>query len=383
MEEKSKKGAGSFYVPKEAINRLLGTGEKAKWLIPAYLKIAAHTDESGIYSTAGHSSIRRTLRRNKDDSIGFVEQLTKMKLVYTTKQWTKKTGETFPDDVPEKRKVRHVLNDFGEDVQEMVWFGRGLVDGMGEFNNPLRMLADCGAPASRLLLYLHQEYDPLNFHACNPLTTIYHKYAPANGQVATNYIIKGWQPHGEYMQGRILSHVFPDKEKWSKLTDEASWQEKNTHWEAFHNLEAAGFIYEVAAVVSTPVKVKEFESEQGEHVHTEWDYTDMENMGMVYALANLDRFASTTGELHEGVREAYRRLLVDDYKPNHVYSILPTGVNHSVMGLFRLRFSVDNRRNAFVSEALENQDNDRATAMKWLHHFRITKGLDNQTDGLH
>jgi len=72
MAKNKQKGSGSFYVPRAAIKKLLATGDKAKWLIPAYLKIAAHTDETGLYSTAGHSSIRKTLRRNKDDAIGFV-----------------------------------------------------------------------------------------------------------------------------------------------------------------------------------------------------------------------------------------------------------------------------------------------------------------------
>ncbi|RLD05576.1 MAG: hypothetical protein DRI65_08515 [Chloroflexota bacterium] len=378
----NKKGSGSFCIPRKAIEKLLQTGEQAKWLIPSYLKLAAHTDVTGLYSTAGHSSIRSTLKRNKDDAIRFASELCKMKLIYTAAQWEKKVGKAFPDDVPERQKVRFVLNDFKEDRTDMVWFSRGLIDGVGEFLNPLRRLADCGGAGARMFLYLYSEYDIHSFHACNPLSTIYTGYTPVGQQWSTNYMIKEWLSAGMSMTTPVRVKVFPDVRGWEQLRKNAEWQDAEAHWEAVSNLEAAGFIYESVAVVSSPVKVKSKETEwdysSGEAIPEhlkKWDYADMENMAVVYELANKDRFASDTGELHEAIKNTLSDRGVD-LQPSNVYSILPTGSNNSVIGLYKPRFVPDNTRNAHVAEGINNRREDKDQAMRWVKHFNTTKGLD-------
>lgn len=379
-----KKGSGSFCIPRKAIDKLLQTGDKAKWLIPSYLKMAAHTDATGVYSTAGHSSIRSTLRRNKDDAISFVNELCKMKLLYTAEQWEKKTGEVFPDDVPERQKVRHVLNDFKEKREEMVWFSRGLVDGVGEFINPLRRLADCGGAGTRMFLYLYSEHDVHSFHACNPNKTLYRQYIPDGEQWVTNYMIKEWSKGAPSMTAQVLKHVFPDAKGWSELSNEQVWKGHQVHWDAIYDLEAAGFIYESVAVVSSPIKVIAEETEweyddDGEgtpYKEKEWDYTDKENMAVVYELANKDRFASDTGELHEaiiGTVISMERPVQSD----SVFSILPTGSTNSVIGLYKPRFAPDNTRNAYVAEGIKNRQEDKAQAIQWVKHFNKTAGLVN------
>jgi len=385
--ESKKRGSGSFCIPRKAIDKLLQTGDQARWLIPAYLKLAAHTDATGVYSTAGHTAIRRTLKRNKDDAIRFTDALCKMRLIYKPEQWKKKTGEAFPDDVPERQKVRFVINTLKEDQTDMVWFSRGLVDGVGDFSNPLRRLADCGSEGARMFLYLYGQYDAESFHACNPLTTAYMKYIPASQGLATNYMVKEWRNGNSFMQGPVLNKVFPHLQKWDQLNDDEAWQERGSHWDAIRNLEAAGFIYEVAAVVSTPIKVKskntDWSYEDGEAIpdtQKEWDYSDMENMSVVYMLANKDRFSSDTGKLHEAIKQTVE-LMGGHADYDRVYSIMPTGMNNSVMGLYKPRFIPDNTRNAFVAEGMNNQRQEQSQAMQWLHHFNKTKRLSN--DGIH
>ena len=364
--EAKKKGTGSFCIPVKAIDALLLTGKEAKWLIPAYLKLAAHTDATGIYTTAGHSSIRKTLRRNKPDSIGFIEKLCKLKLIYRRDEWSKKTDEVFDDSVPENRKVRHVLNDFKEDRVDMIWFNRGLVDGHGEVINPLRRLADCGADAARMFLYFHQEFDQDTFQAFNPNTTMYNRYKIGTWQASTNYMIKEWRRHQKHMIGVVLRRVFPEAKNWSALSTDAEW-------EAVDNLEAAGFIYETAVVVSTPLKQMD---ETPDDPHPDWNYANMQDMSVVYELANHDRFATNTGDLHESIRGAVKQLDSSEYSHGSVYSILPTGINHSVIGLYKPRYAVTNTRNAFVAEGMENQKSDQEQAKQWLGHFIKTKKLN-------
>jgi hypothetical protein len=372
--EAKKKGTGSFCIPVKAIDILLLTGKDAKWLIPVYLKLAAHTDETALYTTAGHSSIRKTLRRNKPDSIGFIVKLRKLKLIYSRDEWSKKTGEVFDDNVAENRKVRHVLNDFKEDRVDMIWFNRGLVDGHGEVTNSLRRLADCGADAARMFLYFHRQLDQDTFQAFNPNTTIYKKYEIGDWQAATNYMIKEWNQGGGCMTHHVLKRVFPEAEQWVALSTDAEWQDKNAHWEAVGNLEAAGFIYETAVVVSTPLKKKD---ETPDDPHPGWDYANMRDMSVVYELANHDRFATNTGDLHESILGAVKQLDSSGYSPGSVYSILPTGINHSVIGLYKPRYAVTNTRNAFVAEGIENRKSDQEQAKQWLGHFIKTKGLDS------
>jgi hypothetical protein len=373
-----KKGSGSFCIPRKGVEKLLTTGNRAKWLIPAYLKIAAHTDESGLYSTASHSSIRKALRRNKQDAQGFLQELGKLKLIYTAEQWTKRTGETFPDDVPEKQKIRHILNDFKEDRQDMVWFSRGVVDGIGEFIEPLRRLADCGGEGARMFLYFYSQYDVHTFHACSPNTTIYNKYTPEGKQWATNYMIKEWWDREKFMTLEVLHNVFPEKRSWTELKDPDNWKDMQSHWDAVRNLEAAGFIYQVAAVVSSPIKVTNPHEhtgfdDDGEPLPREWNYTDMEHLAVVHELANLDRFATDTGELQEGIRYVVGQM--DEVRSGSVYSVMPTGSNNSVMGLYKPRFIPDNIRNAFVKESIDNRESDRKQASTMLSHFAKTKGL--------
>jgi len=362
---KRKKGSGSFCIPRAAVEVLLDTTSMAKWLIPSYLKLAAHTDANGVNTTASHTSIRQTLRRNKDDAKKFVADLIDLGLLYSADDWTAKTGEVFPDDVPEKQKIRYVLNNFGEDRQDMVWFRKGLVDGVGEFTNPLRRLADCGSESARMFLYLHSQYDVDACYACNPNTTIYQKYVPKGSQWGTNYLIKEWSPEGGILAGAVMGNVFPEIEALE------------SHVESVSNLEAAGFIYETVAVVSTPIKVTNPQihtgfDDDGESIQRMWDYKDMEQMAVVYELSNQDRF--TTDPFQESIRKTVKQL-TDSVQSGHIYSILPTGLNHSVMGLYKPRFVPDNEKNAFVAASIKNREDDKAQAEQWLAHFIKTKGL--------
>jgi len=96
----------------------------------------------------------------------------------------------------------------------------------------------------------------------------------------------------------------------------------------------------------------------------------------VYELANKDRFTSDTGELHEAIKNTLSDMGVD-IQPSSAYSVLPTGSNNSVIGLYKPRFVPDNTRNAHVAEGINNRREDKAQAMQWVKHFNRTKGLDN------
>ncbi|MCP4988025.1 MAG: hypothetical protein GY928_18830 [Colwellia sp.] len=380
MKKKAiKQSRGSFCIPVQAINILLETGKAAKWLIPSYLKIAAHTDATGMYSTAGRTSIRRTLRRNKPDVMCWIEQLCELGLIYTAEQWTGSTGETFPEVKSDRMQIRHVVELFNEDKGDMVWFGRNLVDGIGQFRNPLRSLADCGADAARMFLYFHREYDNQVFHAFNPLTTIYRGYCPVGRYSATNHMINQWGSRGDCLVGSVLTNVFPEHEFWSEFKDDEQWQDKEMHWDAVNNLKSEGLIYEVASVISSPVK-KSGEKADGSY---DWDYVDLSSAGVVYELANLGQFNVGTGKLHDSIREVVKQLtseLISADAMAGLFSILKTGSNNSVIGLYKPRFGVTNKRNAYVAEGLGNIKEDKEQPKQWLQHFINTKGLNAEDD---
>lgn len=372
MEQRNtNKGQGSFCIPTQAISILLHTGKRAKWLIPAYLKIAAHTESRGMYSTAGRASIRKYLRMNKPNSIKVIDELCEYGLIYTSEQWEELHGlHVYPKRKDDRRQTRHIVQLFDEEPSEMLWFSTALANGIGQFKNPLRSLADCGPDAARMFLYFHREYDNLEFNAFNPLTTVYKQYYPVKPIAATNYMITAWEQLQSTMSAKILTNVFPDNNAWGDFKDEGEWDDYKREWDAFYNLEAEGLIYEMATVISSPVK-KSGRNNDGDY---KWGYVDLEDAGVVYELANLDR-VSDTGKLHESIVKVVSQ--IDNApKGSSVYSILKTGSNNSVIGLFKPRFAVTNKKNAYVEESLGNIAEDIEQPTQWLKHFINTKGLN-------
>ena len=73
--------------------------------------------------------------------------------------WLAQGGEPLPDGPSDRGKVRYVLPDFGELVDEQIWFGANLVDGYQSFKLPLRTVKHAGNVAARLLLALYAAND--------------------------------------------------------------------------------------------------------------------------------------------------------------------------------------------------------------------------------
>lgn len=187
-DSKPPRGAGSFCIPRAALNALLDNQATA-YEVCTYLTLARFTDESGRYSTASISAVNRYTGANKTKggpvdralerlktiraksvkkvsngksgkSHAWVDQVTDLgPILFDRESWFQATGELLPDGAHQRAEVLHVLPDFEEPPEDRVWFGNNLVSGVGGFTQPLKALKNAGDVAARLLLALYEVND--------------------------------------------------------------------------------------------------------------------------------------------------------------------------------------------------------------------------------
>ncbi len=402
----SGKGSRSFAVPHAAINALLQAQADAV-TIGAYLKLAAHTESSGQYSSASVTAIQNAVGGGKDRfnrkraestiaklctiraTIQAAEatpvviltptfQVPKGKrkqraivttssapllptqpLVYTREAWLKEQGGVLPDGPTERGKIMHVLPTFGEPLDKRVWFGSGLVFGDGEdgfISNPLQQLKNCGDVAARLLMAMYAGQDLDRWFGVPP-----HKFP-------WKYYKLTETSHGQFsvLRGQNISAVGPTA-LWN-LVDNAN---SKTCFKALEALQASGFLYEMVVLLNrNPVPAK---------FTTGDPYGEIpEDAEILCDLGSPSHFGPVQPEIELGLGEGYLDTVKDLHWEEHPYdylAIIPNGSQAMIAGLYRLRFRVTNHENAFVEAAERTRLDATAAALKMLNYIRKAKNL--------
>ena len=374
-------GRGSFCIPRAALNALLDN-QATVYEICAYLVLARYTEETGRYSSASLHAVNRYTGANKvrggpvdraierlktirakgkqvvsngrsGKSHAMVEQVTDLgPLLFDRDTWHKETGEILPDGPTERGKVLYVLPDFGEPVEDRVWFGGNLVRGYATFSQPLKALKNAGDVAARLLLTMYAANDMETWGGVRPVGDDrgpWSRYEP----VAKDVNLYGGArliraKDAGTVSGATFSRV------WQPPTGNEFWKKHSEAggpvWRALESLESAGLIYEVVLVLNRNATKKKFASTQEEYssipddaeplyeldTRSKHGYKPEGEEGIGWATAStagaLRHPVATEGGAFDGIYAA----------------IVPTGYGAMIAGIYRLRFRVSNPKNAGV-----------------------------------
>ena len=372
----TQRGPSSFCVPRAAVAALIEAKATA-YEVCAYLVLARYTDATGCYTSASISAVNKATGANKlkggpvhraierlqqirvTRSITVEEKYTRFdrrsgrhKQATRTVQrledlgailvergaWQQQTGEALPDGPTERRQIRYVLPDFGEDHWSRVWFGNNLVSGVGGFAQPLKALKNAGDVAARLLLSLYAANDMETWGGVRPVGTgrgPWRRYEP----VADDVTLKTGD---RLIRSKPYGVVATIEECISGGSDAA-------YWHALGALESAGLVYEVVMVLNRNARPSQFSSgekfgaipDDAEPLY-ELDARSAHGFkpegeeGIGAATAN------TAGALGHSVT-------VEGGRFDGTYAaIVPPGFPAMIAGVYRLRFRVANPRNAGV-----------------------------------
>ena len=403
-DSKPPRGAGSFCIPRAALNALLDNQATA-YEVCTYLTLARFTDDSGRYSTASISAVNRYTGANKTKdgpvdralrrlktiraksvkkvsngrsgkSHAWVDQVTDLgPILFDRESWFQATGELLPDGPHERAEVLHVLPDFEEPPEDRVWFGNNLVSGVGGFTQPLKALKNAGDVAARLLLALYAVNDMETWGGVRPVGAGHGPwvhYEPVD--VDTRFTV-GARLHrakrgGEVGPGEMFSRVCPFPEK------PGSWWESHTQaggpvWRALEALQSAGLVYEVVMVLNRNAIKAKFSSGD--------EYSGIpKDAEPFYELDCRSRHGyKPDGE--EGVGWATAKTAGDFGKPvtleggtfDGTYAaFVPDGYGAMIAGIYRLRFRVSNPKNAGVKGAWAGIHQRNREALELVNSIR-------------
>lgn len=405
------KGAGSFSIPKKAIETLL-TNQATAYDICTYLTLARFTDESGMYASAGISAVNRYTGANKtrggpvDRALERLKQMRAHRtvkvsngrkgkahaevsqredlgpLIYDRAAWIKETGEQLPDGPVERAQVLHVLPNFDEPPEERIWIGNNLVTGVGGFDQPLKALKNAGDIAARLLLTLYELHDMEMWGGVRPVGDgygpwVHYKAVSDDVQLSAGARLRRMKRGGGVGPSVVFQRVCPFSEKsssWWDLHKEAG----GPVWQALEALQSAGLVYEVVMALNRNAKKSAFAS--GE------EYSDIpEDAEPLYELDSRSlhgykpegeegigwAMARTAGELGHSVA-------LEGGKFDGTYAAFaPQGFGCMVAGIYRLRFRVSNSKNAGVKGSWAGIKSRNRDALDLLNRVRQSAGLES------
>lgn len=388
------KGPRSFCVPRAAIEALLDARADA-YTICAYLTLASHTDESGMYSPASAKAVSvktgankmsggpvpLAMQRLKEIRASRIEQVSNGKagkshamveqkidlgpILFDRETWGQQPGEILPDGPTERGKIRHVLPTFGEALKDRVWFGSGLVEGHGEHKRPLKDLKDAGDIAARLLLAMYAACDMETWGGVRPVGQIsgpWKRYEP----VSENRILSA---------GAVLIRA-KDAGIVASIDKRVSGGDDNAYWDALRALESTGLFYEVVLVLNRNAKPAKFASgadygqipDDAEPLYElncrslhGYKPKGEEGLGGITARTAGDVGApvTTTGGVFDGTYAA----------------IVKRGQGAMIAGIYRPRYRVSNPKNAGVKDAWARIHENNRDYYTFLSSLRSAKGL--------
>ncbi len=389
------RGAGSFCIPKAALNALLDNNATA-YEICTYLVLARFTDDSGRFSVANISAVNRHTGANKTKggpvdraierlktirakgkqvvsngrsgkSHAMVEQVTDLgPILYSRDAWHQETGEILPDGPVERSKVLNVLPDFDEQPADRVWFGNNLVTGYATFTQPMKALKNAGDVAARLLLSLYAANDMETWGGIRPIGSgrgPWTHYEP----VADDANLRGGARLIRAKDSGPVASI--DK----RITGAGETQ---TYFTALSALESAGLVYEVVLVLNrNAVKAKFSGGEEYSGIpddaeplyeldcRSQHGYKPEGEEGIGWATAN------TAGAFGKPVT-------IEGGQFDGTYAaIVPTGYGAMIAGVYRLRFRVSNPKNAGVKGTWAGIHQRNKEALELVNSIRAASKL--------
>ena len=408
----------SFFIPRAALEALLDANATA-YEICAYLVLARFTDASGRYSTASLAAINRYTNANKvrggpvDKAINrllmiratrakqvsngksgkqhaWIEQREDLGPILVNREtWLTQGGEPLPDGPSDRSKVRYVLPDFGELVDEQIWFGANLVDGYQSFKLPLRTVKHAGNVAARLLLALYAANDMDMWGGVRPVGA---RHGP-------------WQRYETADKNEIHGHAWLIRAKRSGpvagIDRRISGGDEKAYWHALEALVSSGLIYEVVMVLNRdPVEARFAISGEkyGAIPDDAEPYYELDTRSKHgYKPAGEEGIggatARTAGELGYPVteagsvdwdREGNYAGYTSSARFNGTYAaIVPAGYQVMIAGIYRLRSRVANPKNAGVKGAWARIRENNRIAFELVQAVRTANGLQPLTAPWH
>ena len=377
----SKKGAGSFRIPREAFTVLIESRATA-WQICAYLSLAQHTDASGRYTTASYKKIYDSTgaspgtEKQPGPARRLVKELMAMKsnaskdgadrLVYSPQEWTSVSGEMVPEVPNRLFPISFVLNDF--QGNEWIWFPNELVAGYGRFKQPLKRLKQCGDIAARILLVAYSENNMTEFGGVTPANFIYNRYASFKHEITSH----GFTFHRADEHILVVSNVTKTSVLCVKsLSSRKDVKQKQNEAlnNAFISLISQGFIYEIITVMDGAIA-----SVDSRPVYELYNKAYKVNDGEEGLARRIDRIVA---KLMKADEEFYYADALGRYKKKYPV-ISRVGVLPTVVGIYRLRFRVSNRKNYSVKAAWSRIGNDRREWENELQFLEIIFEITHQ-----
>ena len=351
------KGKGSFWISRQSIEILLDA--KATALeIAAYLVMAKHTDEGGMFTTSGIKAIHKATGVSHPVIQKAVDRLSQMRLdagktpqlIYKADEWQTLTKTVLPPAPFERAEVRYVVNDYKAKPEDKVWMSNELVTGYGKFTQPLKKLKMCGDVAARLLLISYRESNLEQYGGINP-SAFHHSYKMTKVNELNGYDI--WHGVAEYetSYADIMLKVLGLKD-CSKEADEKEAQRKQ-FWTALKGLDKAGLIYQMVSVMDRKAGNAEAQVIYELDAKSKHGYKPAGEEGLGGETARLSNLYGNP--VADSMGRFYGRYA----------AIVPAGEPH-IVGIYRLRFRVSNSKNHGVATAWARIYQGQREAKEWL-----------------
>jgi hypothetical protein len=409
-EEAGGKGPRSFCIPRAALEALI-EAQASVDEICAYLVLACFTEATGQFSTASISAINRrtganktkggkieraiarlkTIRAKRKQLVPngrsgkahqMVEQLVDLgPILFDRDSWQAKTSGLMPDGPTERSRILHVLPDFGEPIDERIWFGGNLITGVKDFDQPLKSLKNAGDVAARLLLLMYSMDDMQTWGGVRPSTARreggpWNHYEPISDDCRLRggvRLIRS-KDAGTVGSGGMFSRAWraPKQGDWWAQHDEAG----EPVWAALRALKSSGLVYEVVMVLNRNAVKNQFSggAEYGDipddaeplyelDCRSQHGYKPEGEEGVSGVIAStagdLGRAVATSGGVFDGT---YGAFVLD-------------GHGAMIAGIYRLRLRVANTKNAGVSNAWARIHQNNRDALELLDRVRKANGL--------
>jgi len=366
------KGKGSFWISKQSIEILIDA--KATALeIAAYLVMAKHTDEGGMFSTSGIKAIHTATGVSHPVIQRAVDRLSQMAvsgkvkepaLIYKADEWQTLTKTVLPPAPFERAEVRYVVNDYKAKPEDKVWISNELVTGYGKFTQPLKKLKMCGDAAARYLLIGYRESNLEQYGGVNP-KAFHCQYEMSKVKELNGYDI--W--HGE-AQGNVGSGDWAkaagfqnkldviNNMKQGKDKDEAKSKAISEASDVFHKaikaLDNAGLIYQMVSVMDREAGNAEAQVIYELDAKSKHGYKPAGEEGLGGETARLSNIYGNP--VTDSMGRFYGRYA----------AIVPAGEPH-IVGIYRLRFRVSNSKNHGVATAWARIYQGQREAKEWLN----------------
>ena len=396
------KGPPSFCIPRAALDALV-RAQAGALEICAYLTLARFTDATGVYTTASVKAVstrtgtgkklveqalqllttiraQRTVRVHNGrsgKSAGYIDQVEDLGPILLGREaWiAAHPDRPLPDGPTERGLVRYVLPDFGEPPEDRVWFGAGLVDGLGQFTRPLFSLKNAGPVAARLLLALYTVNDMERWGGVDPKRGPWMRYEPAADETGGFSLPGGARLLRAARAGQV-----------AHINKNVSNGDDRAYWDALMALEAVGMIYEEVTVLNRNAKPARFASggdygEIPDDAEPLYELDCRSRHGFKPAdeegLAGMT--ARTAGEFERSVTDG--GFGWDGYETTGTFNgtyaaIVPAGSGAMIVGIYRLRFRVANPKNAGVRDAWSRIRQGNRDMFEFINAIRARSTLE-------